>query len=66
MLKTSILTSPRWRTAAILKNVKCDISAAFRPILMKFGLTMHVLYSAHGVPIWSAISQFWLQQFNRW
>jgi len=26
--------------AAILKNVKCDISAAIRPILMKFSLMM--------------------------
>jgi len=25
-------TNPKWRMAAILKNVKCDISAAIRPI----------------------------------
>jgi len=28
--------------AAILKNVKCDISAAVRLILMKFGRMMHL------------------------
>jgi len=28
--------------AAILKNVKCDISAAVQPILMKFGKRMHI------------------------
>jgi len=28
--------------AAILKNVKCDISAAIGPILMKFGMMMHL------------------------
>jgi len=42
MLKTSILTSPRWRTAAILKNVKCDISATVPPIFIKFGMMMHL------------------------
>jgi len=35
-----IFLNPRWRTAAILKNVKCDMSAAVRPILMKFGMLM--------------------------
>jgi len=35
-------TNPKWRTAAILKNVKCDISAAVRPILMKFDMIMHL------------------------
>jgi len=33
----------RWRTAAILKNVKCDISEAVQPNLMKFGMTMHII-----------------------
>ena len=28
--------------AAILKNVKCDISATVWPILVKFGTLMHV------------------------
>jgi len=28
--------------ADILKNVKCDISAAVWPILMKFGTMMHL------------------------
>jgi len=34
--------NPRWRMATILKNVKCDISAAVWPILMKFGMVMHL------------------------
>jgi len=38
-----ILKLQRWRTAAILKNVKCDISVAVRPILMKFGMTMQTV-----------------------
>jgi len=42
MLKKSIKKNPRWRTAAILKNVKCDISAAPGPIFMKFGMMMHL------------------------
>jgi len=42
MFKKSILKNPRWRTAVILKNVKCNISAAIRPILMKFGTMMHL------------------------
>jgi len=42
MFKKLILKNPRWRTTAILKNIKCDISAAIRPILMKFGTTMHL------------------------
>jgi len=42
MFKKSTLINPRWRTAAILKNVKCDISAAVRPILMQFGMMMHL------------------------
>jgi len=28
--------------ADILKNVKCAISAAIQPILMKFGMLMHL------------------------
>jgi len=28
--------------AAILKNVECNISAAVQPILMKFGMMMHL------------------------
>ena len=35
------LKNPRWRTAAILKNVKCDISATVWPILVKIGMVMH-------------------------
>ena len=31
-----------WRAAAILKNVKCYISAAIWLILMKFGMTMRI------------------------
>jgi len=42
MFKKSILKNPRWRTTAILKNVKCDISAAVRLILMKFGMMMYL------------------------
>ena len=41
MLKIQFKKS-RWRTAAILKNVICDISAAIRPILIKFGMMMHL------------------------
>jgi len=37
-----IFRNPGWRTAAILNNVKCDISAAVRPILMKYGKMMHL------------------------
>jgi len=28
--------------ATILKKIKCDILAAVQPILMKFGMTMHI------------------------
>jgi len=42
MFKKSILKNPIWRTAVILKNDKCDISAAVLPILMKFGMMMHL------------------------
>jgi len=42
MFKKQFLQNPRWRTAAILKNVKCNISAAVWPILMKFGVMMHL------------------------
>jgi len=38
--KKQFLTNPTWHTAAILKNVKCNISAAVRPILMKVGMMM--------------------------
>jgi len=34
--------NPRWQTAAILKNIKYNISAAIWPILMKFGMMMHL------------------------
>jgi len=37
------LTNPKWRTAAIFKNVICDISAAVWLILTKFGTTMHII-----------------------
>jgi len=40
--KNQTFKNPRWRTAANLKNVKCDISAAIRPILMKFGMMVHL------------------------
>jgi len=30
--------------AAILRNVKCDITAVVRPILLKFGVMMHLIY----------------------
>jgi len=32
-----VLKNPIWWTADILKHVKCNSSAAVRPILMKFG-----------------------------
>jgi len=32
----------RWRTTAIFKNIKWDLSAAVLPILMKFGVVMHL------------------------
>jgi len=41
--KNQFLKNPRRRTAAILKNVKCDISAAIQPILMKFGTIIHLV-----------------------
>ena len=28
--------------ATILKKIKCDILAAVQPILMKFGMTLHI------------------------
>ena len=34
--------NPIWRTTAILKNVKCDISANVWLILMQFGTAMHI------------------------
>jgi len=39
--KNQIFKNPRWQTAAILKIVKCDISATMT-ILIKFGTTMHI------------------------
>jgi len=42
MLKKSILKNPRWRTTAILKNVKCNISAAVPLTLMTFGIEMNI------------------------
>jgi len=40
--KSQFLKNPTWRTAAILNNVKCNIPATVPPILMKFGMTMHL------------------------
>jgi len=40
--KNKFSKNPIWWTAAILKNVKCDISTAVPPILMKFGMMMHL------------------------
>jgi len=42
MFKRSIFKISNWRIAAILKNVKCGISAAVKPILKKFGMMMHL------------------------
>jgi len=42
MIKKSVLKNPKWQTAAILKNVKRNVSAVVRPILMKFGTMMHL------------------------
>jgi len=41
-VKTFEFTNPRWRTAAILKPLNRHISATVCPILMKFGMTMHI------------------------
>jgi len=52
MFKKSIKKNPRWWIGAILKNVKRNISAAVRLILMKFGKMMHLrpLYNGKGPP----------------
>jgi len=41
-LKNQTFKNPRWRTAAILKNFKCDIWATVWPIFVKFGMVMHI------------------------
>ena len=38
----NLFKNPWWWTDAILKNVNCDIFAAVRPILMKFGTMIHL------------------------
>ena len=40
--KYQTFKNPLWRTAAILKIVKCDISASVWPILVKFGMAMQI------------------------
>jgi len=40
--KNQFYKNPTWRTATILKKVKCDISATIRPTLMKFSTMMHL------------------------
>jgi len=39
--------------AAILKIIKCDISATVWPVLVKFGTAMHI-----GLPIWRSTKNF--------
>jgi len=39
--KFNFFRNPRWRTAAVLKTVRRDISSTVSPILMKFGTVMH-------------------------
>jgi len=40
--KNQTFKNPRWWTAAILKIVKCDISATVWPISVKFGTPMYI------------------------
>ena len=40
--KNQTLKNLKWRTSAILKIVKCDISATVWPVLVKFGMAMHI------------------------
>jgi len=47
-LKNQTFKNRRWRTAAILKIVECDTSATVWPILVKFGMAMHIVC----LPIW--------------
>jgi len=40
--KLPTFKNPRWQTSSVLKIVECDISATVWPILVKFGMAMHI------------------------
>jgi len=42
MFKKSILKIQDGGRPPVLRNIKCDISATIRPLLMKFGMMMHL------------------------
>ena len=63
--KIQIFKNPRWwQMAAILKSIKCDIFATVPPIVMKFGMTMHI--SPSHFDQWKSVVKIWKVKNPRW